>query len=419
VLMGAAFALMAVAITAAVLRHRLYGIDLAVHRTLVYATLTLLTVVLYLAVVSAAGAVLPAGSAAVGAAVVAVAFAPLRARLQRGAYRLLYGDRLDPYDALTRLGTRLEQNLGPEEVPAVALGEVRGALRVPFAALLVDGRPVATAGTRPADHDRIATIDLVHRGEIVGQLQVAPHARDERLSAHEQELLADLARPLAAALHGTALTAQLQRSRERLVEALEEERHRLHRDLHDGIGPSLAALVLGLDAVGHAARRGVPADDLVATLKADVRSVMAELRRVVYQLRPPALDELGLVGALDRHLATYREAPGGPRVRLHAPDTLPGLPAAVEVAAYRIVAEAVTNAVRHAGAGRCDVRLALDGSLLVEVADDGAGIAAPVPSGAGLRSVRERAAELGGECVVTGREPGGTLVRAILPVHRG
>jgi signal transduction histidine kinase len=154
-------------------------------------------------------------------------------------------------------------------------------------------------------------------------------------------------------------------------------------------------------------------------MKADVRALIAELRRVVYELRPPALDELGLVGALDRHLATYQGAPGGTRVHLHAPDALPNLPAAVEVAAFRIVAEAVTNAVRHAHAARCEVRLVLNGCLIVEVADDGTGIAAATPAGAGLRSIRERATELGGACVVTPHEPHGTVVRATLPVHRG
>ena len=427
VLTGCAFVLVAIAITVAVLRHRLYGIDVVVHRTLVYATLTLLSVLLYLGVVAAVGLVLPAGAGVVGAAAVAVAFAPLRARLQAGVYRLLYGDRLDPYDAITRLGARLEHNLGPDEVPAVALAEVRSALRVPYAALVVDGRRIAEVGTPPGNCERIETMGLLHRGDHVGDLQIAPYGREERLSRREHDLLTDLARPLAAALHGTALTAQLQRSRERLVEAIEEERHRLHRDLHDGIGPSLAALVLGLDAVRHAAHRREPVpdpteeyavDDLVDAMKTDVRALIAELRRVVYELRPPALDELGLVGALDRHLATYQGAPGGTCIHLHAPDALPELPAAVEVAAFRIVAEAVTNAVRHAQAARCEVRLVLNGCLIVEVADDGTGIVAATPAGAGLRSVRERAAELGGACVVTPREPNGTVIRATLPVHR-
>ena len=146
--------------------------------------------------------------------------------------------------------------------------------------------------------------------------------------------------------------------------------------------------------------------------------MIAELRRVVYQLRPPALDELGLVGALERHLATYQGPPGSTEVVLHAPPVLPGVPAVVEVAAYRIVAEAVTNAVRHAHAAHCDVRLELNGGLLVEVSDDGTGIAATAAAGTGVHSVRERALELGGECVVTRRVPSGTRVRAVLPVRR-
>lgn len=421
-LTGAALCLVALAITAAVLRHRLYDIDVVVHRALVYTTLTVSGVLLFLGVVALVGLMLPQGASLVGAAVVAVTFAPLRARLQRMAGRLLYGDRDDPYAALTRFATRLERNLAPEDVPAVALTEVIAALRVPHAAVLVAGARLAQAGTVPSDDREVETIPLVHQGEHVADLEVASRGPLEPLTGRDRALLTDLARPLGAVLHAVALQTQLQRSREALVEALERERFRLHRDLHDGIGPSLAALVLGLDAIAHSAREeGAPhsVPVLAGELKADVRVVIADLRRVVDELRPPALDELGLSGALARYLATYRSAPGQTLIRLHSPDPLDGLSAAVEVAAYRIVAEAVTNAVRHSGAMTCDVRIALHDRLVVEIVDDGRGIPTPEPAGTGLPSLRERASALGGECVVSRRDRGGTRVRAALPVCRG
>ncbi|WP_130290705.1 sensor histidine kinase [Pseudonocardia sediminis] len=422
VVTGVALCLVALAITAAVLRHRLYDIDVVVHRALVYTTLTVTGVLLFLGVVALVGLVLPDGAALVGAAVVAVTFAPLRERLQRMARRLLYGDGDDPYAALTRLATRLERNLEPEDVPAVALAEVIAALRVPHAAVLVSGARLAEAGTVPSDGRGAETIPLAHQGEHVGDLEVTRRGPSEPLTGRDRALLADLARPLGAVLHAAALRTQLRRSREALVVALERERSRLHRDLHDGIGPSLAALVLGLDAIAHAARgdgAALAVPELAGELKSDVRVVIADLRRVVDELRPPALDELGLAGALDRHLATYRSVPGRTRIRLHPPGPLDGLSAAVEVAAYRIVAEAVTNAVRHSGASTCEVRIALEDRLVVEVVDDGRGIPSPEPAGTGLPSLRERASALGGECVVSRRDRGGTRVRAALPVHHG
>ncbi|WP_205703981.1 sensor histidine kinase [Candidatus Chloroploca sp. Khr17] len=158
--------------------------------------------------------------------------------------------------------------------------------------------------------------------------------------------------------------------------------------------------------------------ELLAAIKARNQSLVAEIRRLVYELRPPALDELGLLGALR---AAASNPGAAPAIRISAtPEPLPALPAAVEVAAYRIALEALTNAVRHARARRCELRLelAVDGipGLRITVADDGRGIDPDAIAGVGLRSMRERAEELGGSLMVTPAAEGGTLVRAWLPI---
>ena len=200
--------------------------------------------------------------------------------------------------------------------------------------------------------------------------------------------------------------------------AREEERRRLRRDLHDGLGPTLGSLPLKLDVAGDLLERDpAAARDLLRGLKTQARSAVADIRRLVYELRPPTLDELGLVGAI-REAAAQHGTDGLP-VSVEAPEKLQPLPAAVEVAAYRIAQEAMTNVVRHAGANRCEVRLGLYGTTLrLAVADDGHGIGADRGSGVGLHSMRERAEELGGSFEVESVPDGGTRIRASLPLAR-
>ena len=220
------------------------------------------------------------------------------------------------------------------------------------------------------------------------------------------------------------LSADLQRSRERLVTAREEERRRLRRDLHDGLGPQLSSQALTIDAIRKLMRRDPDvAERLLLDLKADAQEAVADIRRLVYGLRPPALDDLGLLGALRESAQQYSVK--GLRVSVEAPEELPPLSAAVEVAAYRIAQEALTNVARHAGADYCTVSLAIDESsvLCVVVRDDGRGIPGlqvhlPVRVGVGLTSMRERATELGGSLVVEPLAEGGTRVRARLPLPR-
>ena len=237
----------------------------------------------------------------------------------------------------------------------------------------------------------------------------------ETFSPSDHRLLADLARQAGVAAHAVRLTAELQRARERLVAAREEERRRLRRDLHDGLGPQLASQTLTLSAARKLLRRDPDAaETLLADATAHAQSAITDIRRLVYALRPPALDDLGLVAALREQAAQYQAS--GVRIAIDAPERLPSLPAAVEVACYRIAQEALTNVVRHAEARTCRVALAVGDALCLEVRDDGRGLPPNHCAGVGLTSMRERAEELGGSCTIEPAPGGGTCVRARLPL---
>jgi two-component system, NarL family, sensor kinase len=214
------------------------------------------------------------------------------------------------------------------------------------------------------------------------------------------------------------LPQELQRSRERLVAAREEERRRLRRDLHDGLGPILTAVTLKADAARSALDTAPNrADGLLAELRGDANQAIGDLRRVIYDLRPAALDELGLLGALGQQ--TDRFARQGLSITLEAPPALPVLPAAVEVAAYRIVAEALTNVARHTHAHQVTITVAVDRALWLQVHDDGTTSTANGDGwrpGVGLVSMADRAAEVGGT-LQAGPTPTGGRVQATLPLE--
>jgi two-component system, NarL family, sensor kinase len=301
---------------------------------------------------------------------------------------------------------------------------VAESLRLPYVAVRVDtGQD--TAGSN-VEHGRLVgeplRLPLAYQGQPVGELVLGPRTPGEGFSTADRRVLAELATQAGVAVHAIRLTAELQRSRAHLVTAREEERRRLRRDLHDGLGPTLAGIVLGLETAGNLLDGQPPADQtraLLERLRDETQGAIAGIRRLVYGLRPPALDDLGLVPALQTQAATLGHGPDRMVVSVEADGDLSVLPAAVEVAAYRIVLEAVTNATRHAKARHCQVRLQRDGALLVEVRDDGIGLAPSWRAGVGLTSMRERAVELGGTLHVEPAPAGGTVVTATLPVSEG
>jgi len=422
--------LIPVTIGIAMLRYHLFDVNLVINRTLVYGMLTASVVGIYVVVVGGLGTLVQSRGnfliSLLAAGLVAVLFAPLRNRLQRGVNHLMYGERDEPYKVLSRLGERLEGTLAPDATLRAIVETVAQALKLPYAGISLnqDGEFV-TVAEYGAPTDESITLPLAYQTGQVGRLILTPRSPGEEFTASDRRLLDDIARQAGVAVHAVRLTADLQRSRERLVAAREEERRRLRRALHDGLGPQLAAQTLKIGS----ARSLYPwdpaaADSLLAELEADMEAALADVRRLVYNLRPPTLDELGLEGAIREAAAQYGAAKGrrdAPELRISvdAPERLPHLPAAVEVAAYRIAQEALTNVVRHADAGSCLVRLWLDDALELEITDDGIGIPADRPAGVGLASMRERAVELGGTCEILPPSTGGTRVLARLPLPEG
>jgi signal transduction histidine kinase len=254
---------------------------------------------------------------------------------------------------------------------------------------------------------------MLHESEVVGQLVVVP-LEGRPPTAVELELLATIARRAGSAAEVVREAHDLIRARERLVLAREEERRRLRRNLHDTIGPTLSALSLKAGAVRNLIQEEpIAAQKGMNDLRQLIQSVITDIRRVVYDLRPPALDELGMVPAIREQARQF--SIGGLEVVVDAPDQMPTLPAAVEVAAYRIVMEALANVARHASARLCRIHLSADHQVSIEVVDDGVGLPAGYRRGVGIASMRERVAELGGSCTIESPPGGGTRVLAFLP----
>jgi len=411
----------------AIFRYRLWDIDLLINRTLVYGILTACVVGGYVGVVGGLGAVFQGQAnlliSLLATGLIAVLVQPLRNRLQRTVNRLMYGDRDDPYAVLSRFGQNLEKTLAPDLILPTILETITQTLKLPYAALRLSNTTFITQGVLPLNTNS-ESFPLVYQGEVIGQLEVAPRAAEEPFTTAEHQLLTDIAHQAGVAAHALRLTIDLQHARERLVTTREEERRRLRRDLHDGLGSKLAGQALILEAVRDSLESSSQSRVLVDHLIEDSHNVVFEIRELVHGLRPPALDELGLISAVRAQAAQCER--GGLRVTVIATDPLPSLSAAVEVAAYRIVQEALTNMVRHAQAQSCTVNIVIEGDnsaligmergLRIEINDDGIGLPKDRQAGVGLNSMRERTEEIGGRYTVQIGENGGTRVIATLPI---
>ncbi|WP_329001207.1 histidine kinase [Kribbella sp. NBC_00709] len=403
-----AIPLIPIAVAVAIVRYQLLDIRLVISRALTWALLSLVAVSIYAVLVALLDSLIASqvGRSAAVTVFVALIIAPVLPRLQHLVDRALYGDRHDPARVASRVGEQLSAGL-----PGV-VAAIRSALRLPYAALTVDGQVIAMDGTPGA----VVPLELSYGGEVVGSLDVGVRSGESGLSSADRSVLGLVAVPLAVAVHATRLSAELQSSREKLISAREEERRRLRRDLHDGLGPTLTGIAFSADAAANLISTDTnQAIDLLSRLRADTRTAIGDIRRLVDDLRPPALDELGLVGALRQRAdqMSFRADGSAIQVAVSA-NGLPTLPAALEVAAYRIATEALTNVVRHSRATSAVLALRCGSDLEIEVTDDGPPNGAWRP-GVGLQAMRERAAELGGK-FEAGPTPQGGLVRARFPL---
>jgi signal transduction histidine kinase len=404
-----------VAIAVGVLRYHLLAIVVVLRRGLVYAVLTATVIGVYLLVTAVAGSRVNHGPlpGVVAAGLVAVGLSPLRERVQRGVDRLVYGDRRDPMRAVTRVGDSVAAAGEPEDLLPAVLTTVTNAVHAPGAAVLsADGRVLAAQGSETEG----AMLPLRVSGREVGSLRVAARGPSEQYTEGDLRLLAALAPQVAVVVRALDLAEALESERDRVVAATRSERDRLRRDLHDGLGPSLSGVSLGLQALDTALNVGdaPTAAELLCRVRAEAGTAVVEVRRILDDLRPAALDDAGLAAAMRRHTDT---AGAGVPVDLVMAAALPALPPDVETAAYRIAQEALTNVARHAEASRARLAVATeDGSLRVEVADDGHGFPSGQASGVGLASMRHRAETLGGTLEITTGADGTTVV-ATLPLE--
>jgi signal transduction histidine kinase len=327
----------------------------------------------------------------------------------------------------------VEDTFAPDRVLPTMVETIAETLKLPYVAIAVQrGKELQITESYGKPATMPQSYPLAYQGQPIGQLLVARRAPDEAFTPGEERLLQNIARQAGSAVHALQLTADLQRARQQIVTSREEERRRVRRDLHDGLGPSLAAQILKIgSARALLAERPEMTDELLAEMESDIEGTLAEVRRIVYDLRPPALDQLGLAGALRAYAEAVQSGEMGdthPHLIVHVeiPDALPPLPAAVEVAAYHIAREGLTNVVRHARAQHCTLRLEVDGGedgrLHLSIQDDGLGLprgergGRGVPAGVGLTSMRERAAELGGTCTIEASPRVGTRLTAVLPL---
>lgn len=413
--------LFAVCIGVSLLRYRLWDIDLIVNRTLVYGVLTASVVVVYAFLVSGLGLLFQNednfAASLLATGVIAVLFQPARTWIQGATNRWLFGEREDPASVLTRLTSQIEATHSDDSLLSTLVKTIASSLKLPYVGLWLQEENtidlVAETGQQP---DSVEMLPLLHQQMPIGRLVVARRSPGEAFSDADLVLLSAIARLTATTARTIQLSDEVQEARVRTVSAREEERRRLRRDLHDGLGPVLASQSLKLAAARQLLRSDPgAAERLLDEVMAQSESTVGDVRRLVYALRPPTLDELGLTEAIREHVqnvATTQDL----RITIDAPEDLPEIPAAIEVAALRIVQEALNNVIRHAQASHCAVSIRINGSLQIRIEDDGVGMAPDAVRGVGLLSMRERAAEVGGVCEIESGRNGGLLVRLSLPL---
>lgn len=423
---GVALCGIVIAAGIAILRYRLYDIDIIVNRTLVYGALTFGIVALYVLLVGVFGTLSQTSGnlflSLLATGLIAIVFQPLRERLQRAVNRLTYGERDDPYRVLTRLGAQLESAMEPSAALTQTVETVAAALKLPYVAIALqrDGnmQTVAAHGTAP---NSMRHFPLIHASEPIGELVAAPRTPNEALTPADERLLRDLAQQISIVARTAALTSDLEQARLRIVTERGEARRQLGSDLHDGVGHQLVALTRQIEHVTPKAPDSSAqlSTEFLADIKQKLIATTTQVRSLAHQLYPPELEVLGLSGALRERAHGYPTF----RIVMDAPESIPSLPAEIETAAYYIALEVLTNVDKHAHANICHIRLRLSSAdvtsqlrrLEMDIVDDGRGFTDGEAHGLGLLSMRARAAEVGGTCHIAPNPGGGTAVRVQIP----
>ena len=399
------------ALVTVIRRQNLLGVEKLFERTLRFVLLAGALTLVYAGVIAAGSELIGSGARPLAAAAVALSVLPLRDGLARVVARFVYGDRANAADIVRGVAGRAEHAGSPNEMlerflEDLVVGTGCGGASVQLA----DNGIIASVGE--TDGAGSTLIPLRHRGAVVGELRMSPSAGELCLDGLADRVARDVAPHLALVADACRADLALEQARERLVRGREEERRRLRRDLHDGLGPILTGVAFSADAASNLVETDPnQAIELIVAARRDVTDALGEIRRIVEDLRPPALDELGLEGAIRQHAQRLPQL----EVTVSGSILAVDLPAAVEVAAYRIATEALTNVARHANATKANVDVTLNGHLAVAISDDGQRQESWI-EGVGLGSMRDRARELGG-VLTAGPFAGGGRVVANLPVE--
>jgi signal transduction histidine kinase len=407
----------------ALLNYEPLDADVLVNRAIVYVALTAFVIGTYVLIVGYLSTVFHSDNvllSLIASGLIATFLQPVRARLQRAVNRLTYGERDEPYRVLARLGQRLEVAVEPASALPLTVETIARALKLPYVAIVLerDGflQIVAAHG---AAQEEVAHFPLVHAGQAIGELVAGTRASNETLTPADQRLLQDLARQTSVAAHAALLTTNLEQARVRLVTERGEARRQLGSDLHDGVGHQLVGLTRQVERAMTSADDPGVARSLLTEINHRLVDLTKQVRGLAHRLYPPELESLGLTGALRERAAEHSNL----RIYVDAPDALPRLPAEIEMAAYYITLEALTNVDKHAAANACQVqlRLAQDRAVLgtailkLDIRDNGQGMPIKTREGLGLLSMRARAAEVGGTCRIEPNHGGGTAVIVRIP----
>ncbi len=407
----AGLSLVPFAMAVGVLRPQIIDVRGLVVRAAVFIVLAVAYVAMFVGILSVAEArgaadLSPAATALLGF-ILGIALRPASTLLNSVMDQMLFGDRPDPLGAASRAVGRIGDD------PLDALESIRDGLALPYLALKREGQLLVESGA-PVSHMR--TLHLTSPSDQGSDIVVGLRPGDLRLSAGDTRALLVVAPLVLQLVRAQRLTAEVQASRSQAIATVADERRRLRRDLHDGLGPTLTGIAFATDAARNVAHSDPDAvDALLVGIRHDTTDAIAQIRTLVYGMRPPALDELGLLTAIRQQAAAIRRHDGTPLpVRFDEPEALPSLPAAIEVAAYRIVIEALTNVARHTASGTAVVRITLPSShtLVVDVTDDAVTLPAWTP-GVGIASMQERAAELGGTLSWGPTDEGGRVTAAL------
>ncbi|WP_232243217.1 sensor histidine kinase [Paenibacillus sp. GSMTC-2017] len=408
-----------------ILETRARNMSGAFNRTMVYALLSVFGIMVYVLLLGTFGALVqgkvPAIVSLLATGLIAVAFQPLREFVQREVNLLVYGEREDPYVVLSMLTKQLEASLSHRSFLPAVVAKLASILRVPYTTIDIYGQDGAERLATFGKETRIIrTIELEVNGEAVGQLVLGGEKLHGTMLPSKQLKMEDLIRQVSIAIHSVKLAEDLRKSRENLITAREEERRRLRRDLHDGLGSSLASMILRLDeAIHQYSLLGQPnnSKQVMEAVRLQLKESITDIRRLVYSLRPPTLDEFGLVFSLQELILQYQNP--ALQIIMEGAERDLEVSAAVEVAVFRIVQEALTNVIHHANASTCRIILRLEDHFFhIQITDNGNGMPLHVKPGVGVCSMRERAEELGGSFHLISAPDKGTDIQVHLPVEK-